>query len=205
MFEDRTPTIPEDQAADRQQIAYPVVLGAPVALSAWAEHLCPPEDEWRPGGFISCGADLDDPLDYLHSDSIIFKRRFHPPVRLGVGDVYTATSPPFVADEPLADGTIGYRFQITREILGFSEPYVDIGGMWAWVTPEVKQTSVCLYDMASGAVEPWTVPGSPFTGPAQRWVQVGGEAGRALAPDGALASGLLAVNVDIPPDVPAPC
>ena len=202
VFEDRGPEIPEDQATDRQQTAWPVVLEAPVKLGTWTEHLCPDEAELTAGGWASCGADIYDPLDWLSPNAVIFAGCYHPPVRLGVGDRYLSVGP--LTGRVPVDDIIGYRQETTREILGFSAPELSTDRRWAWVTAQVRSTRTFLYDKADGTTEREDHPGGPTTGPALRWVQVGGEAGRTLAADGTLASGLLAVNPELPNDAP-PC
>ena len=181
------PVIPEGQDPDRQQADGPVVLGAPVKLGAWAEHLCPPEDVWARGGFTGCG-DYETDGDYLHSDAPIFRDCYHPPVRLGIGDRYISAAVTGTA----MDGR-SYVIELDREIVGFNAPDIAGGGMWAWVTARVTSTETYILDNPDGSTERLS-PRPPVTGTVQRWAVLGGEAGRTLAADGTLASGLVAVH-----------
>ena len=197
VFEDTGPEIPDGQTAD-PQAAGPVVLGGAAVLSTWTEHLCPPEGVLTGGGFVDCAA-------WIANWPITLSGCYHAPARLGVGDRYISTSPLVVYPQVLDDGTIGHRLERSGEILGFSAPDVSAGGMWAWVTPRVREAQTYLYEMTTGEVEREALPGSPFTAPTLPWMQIGGEAGRTLAADGTLASGLLAVDPETPPDAPSPC
>ena len=190
VFEDRGPAIPEDQTPD-PQAAGAVRLGAPVPLGTWTEQLCPPEDDWAAGGFNGCG-DYETDGDYLNSNSFIMGGCYHPPVRLGVGDSYISAATTGTA----VDGR-RYVLEVAGEILGFSAPELSTDGRWAWVTPRVTGANTYILDNPDGTTERVT-PRAPSTGQTLRWVQLGGEAGRTLAADGTLASGVLAVNPELP-------
>lgn len=191
-FPDETPAIPDNPAPDTQA-AGPVTLSAPVPLGTWAEHLCPPEDVWAAGGFTSCG-DYETGGDYLRADANSMRDCYHPPVRLGVGDRYISAAVTGTA----VDGR-RYVLETARTILGFSAPTKLDGttpgptDLWSVVVPLVRSTETYLFDTPDGGTERLSTQ-PPSTGPALRWVQVGGEDGRKLAADGTLASGLLAVN-----------
>ena len=198
-FPDETPAIPDNPAPDTQA-AGPVTLGPPAPLGAWAEHLCPSEDVWAGGGFTSCG-DYETDGDYLRADANSMRDCYHPPVRLGVGDRYISAAVTGTA----VDGR-RYVLETAGTILGFSAPTKLDGttpgptDRWSVVVPRVTVTMTYVFEDDERRM----VSGSPFTGPALRWVQVGGDPGRALAPDGTLASGLLAVNPELPHDA-GPC
>lgn len=135
--------------------------------------LPPDEGTWRDGGFTSCG-DWNADGDYLRAYWNTLNDCYHPPVRPGVGDSYTWTSPVGVFDPPLADGTLSQQLVIDGRVVGFSAPDFDgasAGGLWAWVQPLVSETFTLRYEMADGTTEteqPWGP--DPVTGLVSQWV-----------------------------------
>lgn len=193
-WEDRPAEAPEGQPAAPQHPG-PVELADPVTIGDWpalARLLCPAEADWSRGGFESCG-DFAAPLDYLNPDALTWRRCFHPPVRLGVGDTYRWEGA-LEFDEPNAWGVVGYRMVLTGEIHGFSAPVFSGDGRWAWTTPTVTEKRTYWYDLEDGTTdrEDW----DPHIGPAfERWIQAGdGPDARGLDDGGGIAWGLLAVS-----------
>ena len=195
-FEDEAAPVPEDQTESPQHIAA-AALGDPVKLGSNTALLCPDEDTWRSGGFTSCG-DWNADGDYLRGYWNTLGDCYHPPVRLGVGDTYTWTSPVGRFNPPLADGTLSQQLVIDGRVLGFSAPDFDgasADGQWAWVQPLVSETHTLRYEMADGTTEteqPW----GTVTGTVSRWVLFSIH-NWATAEDGALIFGTVATRVPL--------
>lgn len=191
-FEDAPAEVPEGQASARRHPDGPVTFGAPSLLASMAEYLCPPEDEWQAGGWTGCGDPYADG-DYLsvHSE---MRRCYYGPIEMGIGDSYRRTTAR-TYDEPLEDGTAGYRGVTESEVLGFSA--LDLSRpnrRWGHAQARIRRLQTYWYQMADGSEEgPDALPPEFPASGAQRWVQVGGAEHRGLNADGTLAWGLFAI------------
>ena len=195
-FADKAPDIDPGQDGFRVQ-AGTVELGAPVRLAEYAELFCPDWDV-TVGGFTGCG-DYGTPGDFLHANRLVLTGAcHHPPVRLGVGDSYTWTSPTVVFDEPLEGGHLDVRAVRSGQILGFSDPILrppydwPSVAEWTFVKPQVAESLILHYSMADGTTETWPLRELWIGQPSEPWVVTGGPGNRGLAEDGNLAWGMLA-------------
>ena len=150
----------------------PVTLGAPVLLRTLTDLLCPPEQDWRAGGWTGCGAGGE--LDYLRDPEM--GRCHFGPVELGIGDSYR-----------IVETAGGWDYEAISTVLGFSAVTESGLPRLAWTLPLTSATTHAT--APDGAVTEWTETGTT----ALKWVLLGGPDYRGLNADGSLAWGTFAI------------